>query len=237
MVVEAVFRDHGLRLIDSNLVDEIDNGTLDALYFAADPRGGNGDKPVLFLGVFVRDEDARRYAVAEASPFADGGEIHRVRNVALYLRRHVRPETRFAALAALGEVDRAKGGAVGRKNYSVADVESAFEAVTGSALEVDRPLDLRRMKGGVTVTLNPRAADLAKYGEFRFVIQTERPREPLFDAMTPPHKPLSTGGVYWSWQPPDGGSDEPQWAVSKYLRNVKLVWFTDAHDRRALAGA
>ena len=105
MAVEAVFRDHGLRLIDSNLVDEIDNGTLDALYFAADPGRGSGDKPVLFLGVFVRDEDARQYAVAEASPFADGGETHRVRNVTLYLVLHVRPETRLAALAALNELD------------------------------------------------------------------------------------------------------------------------------------
>jgi hypothetical protein len=103
--VEAVFRDHGLRLIDSNLFDEIDNGTLDALYFAADPRRGSGDKPVLFVGVFANDQDARRYAVAEASPLADGGETHRVRNVTLYLRRDVRSETRLAALAALDQLD------------------------------------------------------------------------------------------------------------------------------------
>jgi hypothetical protein len=131
-------------------------------------------------------------------------------------------------VACSGENARGKGGAVDNTDYSVANVASAFEVVTGSALEVGRPLDLRRMKGGVTVTLTPRGADLAEYGEFRFVVQTERPREPLLDAMTPPHKPLSPGGVYWSWQPPDGGSDEPQWGVSKYLRNVKLVWFTDA---------
>lgn len=231
VVVEAVFRDHGLTLINSNLVDQIDNGTLDALYFAADPRRGSGDT-VLFVGVFANDQDARRYAVAEASPLADGGETHRVRNVTLYLRRDGRSETRLAALAALDELDRAKGGVVGRKDYSVADVESAFEVVTGSRLQVDRPLDLRRMKGGVTVLLAPNDEDLAKYGEFRFVVQTERPREPLFDAMTPPHKPLSPGGVYWGRVPRDGneGPDEPEWGLSKYLGNVKVVWFTNARE-------
>jgi len=230
--VEAVFRDNGLTLINSNLVDQIDNGTLDALYFASDPRQGGGEEAALFLGIFDSDQDARRYAVAEASPLADGGETHRVRNVTLYLRRDVRSETRLAALAALDELDRAKGGAVGRKDYSVADVASAFEAVTGGRLQVDRPLDLRRMKGGVTVLLTPSDEDLAKYGEFRFVVQTERPREPLFDAMTPPHKPLSPGGVYWGRVPREGneGPDEPEWGLSKYLGNVKVVWFTNTRE-------
>jgi hypothetical protein len=103
--VEAAFREHGLILINSNLLDRIDNGTLDALYFAADPARGSGDAPVLFLGVFAKDQDARRYAVAEASPLADRSETHRVKNVTLFLRRGVRSETRLAALAALDELD------------------------------------------------------------------------------------------------------------------------------------
>jgi hypothetical protein len=231
VVVEAVFRDHGLTLINSNIVDQIDNGTLDALYFAADPRRGSGDT-VLFVGVFANDQDARRYAVAEASPLADGGETQRVRNVTLYLRRDVRSETRLAALAALDELDRAKGGAVSSKDYSVADVESAFAAVTGSRLKVSRPLDLRRMTGGVTVVLTPLEEDRAKYGEFRFVVQTERAKEPLLDAIRPRHERPSRGGVYWGRVPRDGneGPDEPQWGLSKYLRNVKVVWFTNARE-------
>jgi hypothetical protein len=103
--VEAAFRDNGLTLINSNLVDQIDNGTIDALYFASDPRQGGGEETVLFLGIFDSDQDARQYAVAEASPFADRGEIHRVKNITLYLRRDVRPQMKLAALAALDQLD------------------------------------------------------------------------------------------------------------------------------------
>jgi hypothetical protein len=38
--------------------------------------------------------------------------------------------------------------------------------------------------------------------------------------------------VYWGRVPRDGneGPDEPEWGLSKYLGNVKVVWFTNARE-------
>jgi hypothetical protein len=139
-------------------------------------------------------------------------------------------ESRAAGLMAgigIGGLLRRRG-----RDYTEADVASAYEAVTGSRLIVGRPLDLRRMRGGVTNRLTPTDEDRAKYGEFRFVVQTKRPRDPVHDVIRPRGESPSPGGVYWGEVPRDGneGPDEPRWGLVKYLGNVKVVWFTDERE-------
>ena len=81
----------------------------------------------------------------------------------------------------------------------------------------------------MTNRLTPNDEDRAKYGEFRFVVQTTRPRDPVHDVIRPRKERPSTGGVYWGKVPRDGNEapDEPRWGLVKYLGNVKVVWFTD----------
>lgn len=119
-----------------------------------------------------------------------------------------------------------------RGSYTEAEVASAYEAVTGSRLIVGRPLDLQRMRGGVTNRLTPNDEDRAKYGEFRFVVQTKRPRDPLHDVIRPRGESPSPGGVYWGEVPREGRErpDAPRWGLVKYLGNVKVVWFTDERE-------
>ena len=85
------------------------------------------------------------------------------------------------------------------------------------------------MKGGVSVGLTPDDDDRVKYGEFRFVVQTERPRDRMFNVATPPDERPTSSGVYWELEAQDG-PDEPQWIASKYYGNVMLVWFTAVRE-------
>lgn len=139
--------------------------------------------------------------------------------------------TLMLVVVSCGDNDKGASDACGSKaTYSVADVASAFEAVTGRQLQIGRSLDLRRMGGGVTVGLTPGDDERAKYGEFRFVVQTTCPRNPVFDAISRPGDPELPGHVYLVRRVQEGrpGRTGPPWAAWKYIGNVKLVWFTDA---------
>lgn len=101
--VEAAFADEGFVLIDSGLFDPGDE-VIDAFFSAEDPRDDDSVEPVLYVGVFDTADDARQYAIPDASPFESAGAVETSANVVPHLAPNASPAVSVAARRAMSNL-------------------------------------------------------------------------------------------------------------------------------------
>ena len=117
--------------------------------------------------------------------------------------------------------------------YTTCDVEAAYKHVTGMPFHYRRPLDLRRMGGGLTEELADR-----KDGDFSFFVDVDPPTDPVFQSMSRRTGKPDANGIYWCVDLQELPPGPSTWTATRYRGNVKLIWWSKRtlKDRQQVDG-